>query len=276
MSGSRPAQAGFTIVELLIGLLVGSIAMSMVFGLFFRSTEAIRFGNSQAMAVGEVEVAMQRLVREIKGANTTNPHAITGEGILLPADLPLLPYNGFEPAPYLGFQSSSGGQPFPLIPAARLFAAQQGVLPLYRSAWCPNPNLVGPDDSNSLVYYLNQQGTIHRITLRADGTELVRLDQSPIIATTLSDQTPRPERRVIARGLRSIQFTYPKLLAELENGATGAAFATALPSSPTERDRYLNQHFRRLIGIRLRLETRAPGGARPAVSELRSTVEVRN
>src|SRR5690606_20126207 len=134
------------------------IAMTLVMGLFVNSTEAIRFGNSQAMAVGQVEVAMQRLVRDIKAANTTNPDPATGYAALVPPSLPLLPYYRAEPYPYSSYAASSGALPLPALPAARLFADQVSATPLHQSRWCPNPDLpvVDPDASNSLVFFRNE------------------------------------------------------------------------------------------------------------------------
>lgn len=282
-AASGRAEAGFTLVELLIGLLVGSIAMAMVFSMFVGTSSAIRDNNNRAMAVGAVEVALQRLTREIKFANTTNPDASTGEPILLPNTLPLLPYYQVEYPTYLDYTDSSGAFTTPAPPAARLFQAQYSQTPLYQSQWCPNPDMavVPPDASNSLVFYkVDGSNVTHRITLKtatvAGLPSLVRLDQAPVSASSLNDTTPPPRTTVIFRNIKSVQFTYPSLLAQV-NGANGAAFATSLAAmTSTEREAFLNATYRRLIGIRVRVAVAGSTGGRAAVSELRTNVQVRN
>ena len=276
----RRAQGGFTLVELLVGIGVGAIVLTMVFLMFFGSSSALRDGGNRALAVGQVEVVMQRLVREIQSANTTNPNPSLGLPTVLPTTLPLLPYGGTELFPYANYVDSSSALPMPAAPAARLFSQQVSQLPLAQSRWCPNPTFaaVPADASNSLVCYRVPSGTttVHRITYRVDGTDLVRLDQSPITATTYTDTTPTPLRQVLMRGIRSVQFTYPTLLAQVQ-GSGSTAFDTQLSGMTTAaRDTYLNATYRQLIAIRVHLGVISANGGRAGDSELRTTVQVRN
>jgi Tfp pilus assembly protein PilW len=267
----------------MVGLLVGSIAMAMVFSMFVGTSTAIRDNNNRAMAVGEVEVALQRIAREIKFANTMNPDAATGMPTLLATSLPFLPYTQVENIPYLDYTDSSGAFTTPAPPAARLFAAQNGQAPLYQSQWCPNPDMavVPPDASNSLVFYKVDPAAVpHRITLKVAAVAgqpcLVRLDQSPVSSSSLNDSTPPPKVTVIIRNVKSAQFTYPTLLTQV-NGASGATFAATLAAmTTTQRDSYLNTTFRKLIGVRVRVAVAGHTGGRAAISELRTNVQVRN
>ena len=254
----------------------------MVFAMFVGSSAAIRDGNNRAMAVGQVEVALQRLVREIKYANSTNPDPTIGMSDVISNALPMLPYTGSEIYPYSNFADSSGALYMPAVPAARLFSQQVGASPLAGSRWCPNPDISGvpTDASNSLVYFYappSEGGTMHRITLRLDTTDLVRMDQSPVTATSYTDTTaPVAKRQVMMRGVTSVQFTYPSLLAVV-NGTGATAFDAQL-SGMTAADRatFLNKQYRRLIGIRLRVAVVSESGGRQAISELRTSVQVRN
>ncbi|MBC7541715.1 MAG: type II secretion system protein [Candidatus Sericytochromatia bacterium] len=276
-----PRPGGFTLIELLIGILVGSIAMSMVFTMFVGSSAALRDGNNRANAVGAAEIALQRLVREIKYANTANPDTYLGMSDIIATDLPLLPYTGTEIFPYTNYADSSGALFLPAAPAARLFSQQVSVTPLSQSRWCPNPELsaVPPDASNSLVYFQVPAGggaAVHRITMRLDVSDLVRMDQAPIGAGTYTDTNPVPKRQVIMRGVQSVQFTYPSLLSEV-NGAGSAAFDTRLSAMTTAaRETFLNITYRRLIGIRVRVSVVSESGGRKAYSDLRTSVQVRN
>jgi prepilin-type N-terminal cleavage/methylation domain-containing protein len=275
--------AGFTLIELMIGLLVGAIAMAMVFSMFVGTSTAIRDNNNRAMAIGQVEVALQRLAKEIKYANTTNPDASTGMPAVLANTLPLLPYTQVENATYLAYTDSSGAFTPPAPPAARLFLAQNGQSPLYQSQWCPNPEMpcVPADASNSLVFYKTEpDGVTHRISLKAATVAgqlcLVRLDQSPMSASSLTDSTPPPKVTVLIRNLKSAQFTYPAMLTQV-NSANGSTFGASLAAmASSQRESYLNSNFRKLIGIRVRVAVASSGGGKPAISELRTTVQVRN
>jgi hypothetical protein len=267
----------------MIGLVVGAVAMAMVFSMFIGTSAAIRDNNNRAMAVSEVEVALQRVAREIKFANSTNPDPATGLPALLAPTLPFLPYTQVENATYLAYTDSSGGFTPPAPPAARLFLAQNGQLPLYQSQWCPNPEMgvVPADASNSLVFYkVDTAGVTHRITLKAATVagklSLVRMDQSPVTAASLNDSNPPPKTTVLIRQLKSVQFTYPSLLAQV-NGTGGATFHAQLAAmTATQREVFLNTNFRKLIGVRIRVAVAGSTGGRAAISELRTNVQVRN
>jgi hypothetical protein len=270
-------------IELLIGLVVGSIAMAMTFAMFVGTSSAIRDNNNRAMAIGDVEVALQRISREIKFANSANPSPATGLAAVLVNTLPFLPYTQVENATYLDYIDSSGAFTTPAPPAARLFLAQNGQTPLYQSQWCPNPDMpvVPADASNSLVFYkVDSLGVTHRVTLKVATVAgllcLVRKDQSPVTASSLNDSTPAPKVTVLIRNLKSVQFTYPSLLAQV-NGANGNAFATTLTAmASAARETYLNTTFRTLVGVRVRVAVKGSTGGRAAISELRTSVQVRN
>jgi prepilin-type N-terminal cleavage/methylation domain-containing protein len=72
MTGSappvRPAQAGFTLVELLITIIVGGIFATGLFAFFFAGTDASRTHESQARSQADARGAIDRMTREIRQA----------------------------------------------------------------------------------------------------------------------------------------------------------------------------------------------------------------
>lgn len=72
MTGSsppaRPAEAGFTLVELLITIIVGGIFATGLFAFFFAGTDASRTHESQARSQADARGAIDRMTREIRQA----------------------------------------------------------------------------------------------------------------------------------------------------------------------------------------------------------------
>lgn len=63
-----PATAGFTLVELLVGLVLAMIFAIALFGFFFAGMDRVRTHESQARAQMEGRTALDRLVRETRQA----------------------------------------------------------------------------------------------------------------------------------------------------------------------------------------------------------------
>ena len=63
---SRRAQGGFTLVELLIGIVLSSIFALALFGFFFSSVDSARTSETQARAQADGRTAIDRLVREAR------------------------------------------------------------------------------------------------------------------------------------------------------------------------------------------------------------------
>ena len=63
---SRRAQEGFTLVELLIGIVLSSIFALALFGFFFSSVDSARTSETQARAQADGRTAIDRLVRDAR------------------------------------------------------------------------------------------------------------------------------------------------------------------------------------------------------------------
>lgn len=242
-------------MEFLIVALLGSFVLMLLVNLLFSGRKAMQAGQDSAGLLPKMQTAMGHVLRDVRSANTTNPPAAAGLGTLLPIDLPLLPYEMTEGSPNL---TSLIQYPFPASPAARMFASQD----LVSDKWRPTP--ANASESNSLVFYRSEKGVVHRISLVNRGGELVREDQSPIIATTNRTDSPPPIRQTLLENLVAVQFTYPLLDALATNPAAGFG--------STEKNVLLNSRYRTLIGIKL--TARPQTGRKPL--ELSEQVEVRN
>ncbi len=65
---SRESQEGFTLVELLMGIILSSIFALALFGFFFSGVDSVRSSESQARAQADGRTAIDRLVREARQA----------------------------------------------------------------------------------------------------------------------------------------------------------------------------------------------------------------
>jgi prepilin-type N-terminal cleavage/methylation domain-containing protein len=62
----RSRQAGFTLVELLVTIIVGGIFATGLFAFFFAGTDAARTQQSQATAQSDARAAIDRLTRDLR------------------------------------------------------------------------------------------------------------------------------------------------------------------------------------------------------------------
>ncbi len=65
---SRRAQSGFTLIELMMGIVLSSIFALALFGFFFSGVSSARTSESQARAQSDGRTAIDRLVRDARQA----------------------------------------------------------------------------------------------------------------------------------------------------------------------------------------------------------------
>lgn len=274
-------------VELLVALTLGLVMLSVVVAFFFNTSRTITMGQKQAQAQNKAELALQKMVQAIKGANTEPPPLFA----FSPAwnQLPALPYMAGELSPY---PTTSGIAVEPTVPAARKFAAQLSLTDKDHK-WCPNPDQ-DPSESNSLVFYHAPQpgpgntAQVERITYRLEATSpnqgrLIKETQRPITSASLNfASSPAPTREVIVDNVLSVQFTYPLLLDRLQQPSpVGSDFHDDLNTMQTTQGNdvlqgYLNQGFRKIIKIHLVIAGAERQGTPMRGIELETEVRLRN
>jgi len=77
MSSDLGAQQGFTLVELLVGMVVVMVVMLATFSVLDDSTRMAGHDNERALAIREGQVGIDRLVRELRHARAV--HAATAQ-----------------------------------------------------------------------------------------------------------------------------------------------------------------------------------------------------
>lgn len=293
MASIKLTQRGFTLIEVLIAMTLGLILVGAVVSFLLNSSQNIRQGQQQAESVSRGQQMLNRIVEEIKEAAIVKPPLFS---LSVNWDiLPMLPYGAFELYPYA---DTSGGTPTPVVPAARKFVSQVGenLDPLLK--WYPNPQK-NMAESNSLVLYktpspgVGNLGVVERITLHLDRTDpdngkLLREVQSPITGggATKFQVSPVPEVRTMADGVEQIQFTYPEFEDAMHPDKSGPIdpsgihdrlnqMVTAQGEKTTQG--YINQNWRKTIGIRLVMQGAVmPGGRRATGIELKTEVRLRS
>ncbi len=268
-------QRGISIIELLIALVIGLTILSAASAFLFRTSRTIQMGEQDTKNTSRAQQVLSRMTREIKSISVAAPPLYN---VSLPwANLPALPYSALELTPYA---NTAGSIDLPTVPAARKFSTQATPGDIYHK-WYPNPTA---NESNSLVFYRapapGPGGTsiIERVTYRllANG-DLLREVQRPMIATSVNFQnTPVPQRSVLAKEVLSIQFRYPSF-----EQAMNASLDTQLTTIQTNDgnaalNRFINDNFRKGIAIRIVMSGAVRGGTpRPGV-ELSTEVRLRS
>lgn len=264
-------QRGLTVIELLVALVIGLGVIAAGLAFMMRSGESIRIGQEQAVNTSRGQQALARMVAEIKGVNIDAPPLYPVTPAF--ANLPRLPYLMIEKTPlYDPVPATGTAAPLimPATPAARQFNSQNGAADLMHK-WFPNPN-PALNESNSLVFYkapapgAGGTSSIQRITYRlvVDNdprsgyrrSRLMREVQNPLSDGSIQFHgAPAPASTVLADDVISIQFTYPSF--EQQISAALDTQLTALAADPVQQTSYINENFRKVIGIRIVL-----GGAR--------------
>jgi prepilin-type N-terminal cleavage/methylation domain-containing protein len=287
MASIKISQRGFTLIEVLIAMTLGLILVGALVSFLLNSSQNIRQGQQQAESVSRGQQMLNRIVEDIKesavGTPPLFPLAVNW------AQLPILPYMAFELYPYA---DTSGATATPTTPAARKFATQVGENTNPVLKWYPNA-VGNPAQSNSLVFYktpspgVGSVGLVERITLRLDRTDpnngkLLREVQTPINGSgaTKFQTTPVPEVRTMADGVEQIQFTYPEFeraMVANPSGLHDQLNQMVIAQGERVTQGYINQNWRKTIGIRLVMQGAVmPGGRRATGIELKTEVRLRS
>lgn len=76
----RDAQAGFTLVEMLVTIVLTSIVGAIVTSVMVTSMKTARWQEEETRALGQAKVAMERMTRDVRGANSltaTTPRRVS-------------------------------------------------------------------------------------------------------------------------------------------------------------------------------------------------------
>lgn len=214
---------GFTLTELLIGLSIGIVVLTGLMSFYFRSSKMI--GEQQAIvkSLSQLQFVMNRIVEDIKSANTEAPG--TGTSVT-PADWNNLPYLGFgitysdNLEPYQ--PPSSSPKEIPTYPRAYNFPSQKFLTG--SSTWFPETSSsIDPLESNQLAFYKVINNQIVRVLYYTEpespySFKLKRKVQYPPASTgfRFDINSPLTTDGVILSDIKSIQFTYPVLSKKLD------------------------------------------------------------
>ncbi len=269
----KQQERGISIVEALIALVIGLGVLSAGIGFFVKTTRTIQIGQENAENTAVAQQVLARMTREIKAAAVSQPRLFNATPVW--SNLPALPYTAKELTPY---PNTAGVVIDPAAPAARKFSAQSasGI----ENKWYPNPEAGG---SNSLVFYKALPpapgGTtqIERVTYRLDGTELIKEVQRPLSASSNNFQnSPAPLRNVMAKEVSEIQFTYPIFMQQMNAALDTQLTDIQTNQSPAEAQRFMNENYRKVIGIRIVMQgARIGNDIKPGI-ELTTEVRLRS
>ena len=155
------------------------------------------------------------------------------------------------------------------------FLSQAGATDITHK-WYPNPT---GDESNSLVFYRapapgpGGTSTIERVTYRLRDRKLYREVQSPIAAGGNSFYSgPTPVSTVLTDDVQLIQFTYPIF----EQQMSAALDTQLLALATADRIAFINENFRKVIGIRIVLGGGQITGQELKGIELKTEVRLRS
>lgn len=263
-------QRGMTMVELLVAVVIGVVVLGAGVSFMLNAGKTMRMGTDQDKATSQAQLVLTNLVKEIKSAHIDVP-PLYGVSPAW-ATLPTLPYAAYELSSY---PDTSATVVMPAVPAIRKFFSQTGAVDIQHK-WYPNPT--GPEN-NSLVYYKapapapGGSSNVNRITYRLVGNRLLREVQSPLTAASLQfHSNPLPVTRLLSDNVKVIQFTYPSF----EQAMTVALDTQLTALTEPARTRYINDNFRKVIGIRIVMGGLRLGGQDTPSVELKTEVRLRS
>lgn len=230
---------GFTLTELLVGLTIGIVVLTGLMSFYFRSSKMI--GEQQAIVknLTQMQFVMNKIVEDIKSANTEAP----GTGSTVTPTLWInMPYLGNGKIYNKNITSYQGASGYPketlTYPVAYNFEYQgnDSTSSTTSLAWYPkqDPFTVRDDkplESNELVFYKVIDNKIARIIYyteidspysKATPNHLAtyklrkRIQYFPTsIGLRYDDVDPKTSDSLILSDVKSVQFTYPLLTKKL-------------------------------------------------------------
>lgn len=270
-------NTGVTIVELLVAITLSLIVLTALITFFFRGSKLMQIGQDQARVPAMAQFVLNKMVKDLESANTQAP-TILGITEVTWNALLALPYSSVELYPY---PDTAGTITLPAAPAARKFSSQVGMTDKFHR-WYPNPNPnanenpnpdKNSDVANSLVFYKLDSGNIVRITYRIDSFNNVIREQQNSPGTSFTSPAPQVQR--LLENVKYIQFTYPVF--EQEMARTDIDFESTLYAMTTTiRESYINQNYRKTIGIKISIFGATIGQTKIKALDLATQVMVRN
>lgn len=269
-------QRGLTLIEVLIAITIGVVVLGAAIAFLMNSSQLIRKGQESTEHTTRAQQAINAMVKELKTVHIDEPilFAVSPDW----DDLPALPYGAFELSPY---PDTAGQVVTPAVPALRKFASQVGETALTLK-WYPNPDT--PDESNSLVFYKapapGPGGTsnIERITYRLTGEgRLIREVQQPLSSTSVRFfSNPTPSFRALADEVAVVQFTYPEFERRLDAALESQLDDLLSDQGLAAQTRFINENYRKIIGIRLVMRGAQQGNKQTPGVELNTEVRLRS
>ena len=294
---------------MLVGLSIGIVVLTGLMSFYFRSTKMISDQQTIVKNLSQLQFVMNRIVEDIKSANTEAP--ITGSTIT-PAQWNALPYLGYgrgytDDLSLTTHQPPTGfGNLTPIYPAAYLLTYQAGSAGI-ASTWYPRDNPIPPTnglpkDSNQLVFYKLINNQIVRIIYYpelqspftvSDPRKMYNLKkrvQYPAASTgfSLNNMSAGSSDTVILSDIRYVVFTYPRIIKKIESNITDIEYdgflKNALTATLTETDLVrrvyqqsvlMNPH-RNIIGISIGTAGPQIGDRRTTAFELSTEATIRN
>lgn len=262
-------QRGIGIIEMLVAVAIGLVILAAGIGFLINTSRSIKLGQEQTQNTSKAQQVLSVLTREIKSAHVEAPPLF----LVSPAwnTLPPLPhFSHVELSPY---PHPAGTLIMPATPAARRFLGQSSLTGA-QNTWFPNPSI---NESNSLVFYKapapGPGGTsiIERITYRLSNGRLLREAQR-LSSTPTSYTVPAPSVTELADQVQQIQFTYPIF----EQQMTPALDTQLTAMVEPDRTRFINENYRKVIGIKIILGGGNIKGQQLQGIELKTEVRLRS
>lgn len=296
---------GFSIVELLVGLSIGIIVLTGLMSFFFRTSKMISSEQNSVKTLSQLQFIMNRMIQNIKEANTELPGTGTTLTSSVWSQLPHLPYcRTFTQI--ITEPDNSKPRISPYYPVAYNFPFFQSGKTGTSDGWYPKTDTSNPEtarekpESNSLAFYkIDNLGRVTRVLYytetdpkdynSAKSLLLRKREQfnieSSSYANNFFDNRINTNDSIILSGVKSVQFTYPNLSKRLETdspfldndlkNAINAITDGNISEKAYEQSKLMNP-YRNTIGIKIITAGPQIGNHRATALELSTEVNIRN
>jgi prepilin-type N-terminal cleavage/methylation domain-containing protein len=295
-------KKGFTLLELLIGLSIGIIVLTGLMSFFFRTSKMIQQEQNSVKNLSQLQFVMNKIVQDIKEANTELPGAGTTMTVNDWKQLPHLPY-GRTYTSIITEPNDSLERIAPAYPVAYNFPNFQAGKTGTPDGWYPKIDISTPSneleaqhkpESNQLAFYKVVNNKITRViyysqinmndTINPKSLVLKRRQQfantaNPfLLSNNFEDTNLQFKEETILSNVKAIQFTYPNLSKRLE---AGPAFDNSLKSTLSgTTDSYIQSKimnpYRDTIKIKIITAGIQISNYRSTALELETEVNIRN